>query len=241
MEGRKLQATGSTKELKKRAVKPLWELRTRARRRTGRGMGWELCVEEARRGLSCRGDKGQLLLISSDMLRQSLFPVKERGPGQGPLLWIQPPSLDRDQPMDAAPLLRTARSHSESMCDFIECDTNLGVMPEGLGRDTLGSVPVPVTLGIVIAGGLLELDVGQHVPHGRHQPVHPLVEVLHCSGLVVPVVPDVPLQESSAVVAGTGTTLVPNQHQAVASCSCWSGNTMGGTVHPHPSVHSPAS
>lgn len=107
MEGRKLQATGSTKELKKRAVKPLWELRTRARR-TGRGMGWELCVEEARRGLSCRGDKGQLLLISSDMLRQSLFPVKERGPGQGPLLWIQPPSLDRDQPPSSEQPVPTA-------------------------------------------------------------------------------------------------------------------------------------
>lgn len=111
--------------------------------------------------------------------------------------------------MDAAPLLRTAHSHSESICvTLLECNTNQGVMPEGLEGDTPGSIPVTITFGIVVAGGLLELDVGQHVPHGRHQPVHPLVEVLRCPGLVVPVVPDVPLRHSSTVAAGT--TLVPN-------------------------------
>lgn len=100
-------------------------------------------------------------------------------------------------------------------------------MPEGLGRASPGSIPVAIALGIVVTGGLLELDVGQHVPHGCHQPVHPLVQVLRRPGLVVPVVPDVPLRESSAVVAGTGTALLPNQHQAGASSSSWSSYTTG--------------
>lgn len=130
---------GSTKELKKRAVKPLWELRTRARR-TGRGIGWKLCAEEARRGLSCHGDKGQLLLISSGMLRQPLSPVKREALDKAHH-WIQPPPLDGDHGVAAAPLLRTAPSHSKSICvTLLECNTNWeGGEARGFGGETLGA------------------------------------------------------------------------------------------------------
>lgn len=69
---------------------------------------------------------------------------------------------------------------------------------------TLGSVPVPVAFGIVVSGGFLKLDVRQHVPHGCHEPVHPLVKVLPCSSFFIPLMPDVPLQESRAGAAGQG-------------------------------------
>lgn len=120
---------GSTKELKKRAVKPLWELRTRGRR-TGRGIGWKLCLGEARRGLSCHGDKGQLLLISSDMLSQPLSPA-QRGPwavDSAPLPGCRPHH-------ERSPLLRTAHSHSESVrVTLLECDTNRGRCQRLWGR-----------------------------------------------------------------------------------------------------------
>lgn len=69
---------------------------------------------------------------------------------------------------------------------------------------TLDSVPVPVAFRIVVSGGFLKLDVRQHVPHGCHEPVHPLVKVLPCSSLFIPVVPDVPLQERRAGAARQG-------------------------------------
>lgn len=84
--------------------------------------------------------------------------------------------------------------------DFIGVGEGWGTINTGAGWETraLSSIPVPVAFRIVVPGGFLELDVRQHVPHGCHEPVHPLVEVLPCSGLVISIVPDVPLQESRA-------------------------------------------
>lgn len=74
----------------------------------------------------------------------------------------------------------------------------------------LSSVPVSIAFRIVISGGFLELDVGQHVPHGRHEPVYTLVQLLPCSSLVVPIMPDIPLQENGA----GETKLLPKSHGA---------------------------
>lgn len=85
------------------------------------------------------------------------------------------------------------------------------------------SVPVTVSFRVVISGGFLELDVRQHVPHGCHEPVHPLVQVLPCSSLFIPIRPEILLQDSRAGAAMQGAACLQQAGRDAPACQKASG------------------